>query len=64
MEILYYFYVSVWKNTEELWKKYAIIGVDIDIDKYRYFSHHKLLLNGYGVTCVDMGTRDTLLTQL
>ncbi len=30
MEILYYFYVSVWKNFGDYWYRYT----------YRYFSHH------------------------
>ncbi len=35
MEILYYFYIIFWKNLRGILGKYAIIGIDIDIDNFR-----------------------------
>ncbi len=55
LEILYFFMSVFGKTLEELWGKYAIIDIDMDIntrekyryssipesiDKYWYFSHH------------------------
>ncbi len=55
MKILYCFYVNFWQKLWAIVGKYAIIGIDIDIDtrekywylsiqesieEYRYFSHH------------------------